>query len=231
MVWPAVIGAAAAIAGGVLGNRAAAGEASANRDFQADQYARRYQITMSDMKTAGLNPMLAYSQGVGSSPSGSMAAQGDLGGSSAGALIAQASLRKASAKQQNTQAAVNISSAKNLNQDTILKKQQTRETSARTTKAIQETASEFQRGIHIASQNQLTQSQNRRVDSEISALAARTSITKDQQRLLKLEIERMVKTGSGPVGKTIDDIMKSIPSSAKGLKAWLDKQITFTRTK
>lgn len=39
--------------------------------FSAQQYATRYQTTVEDMKKAGLNPMLAYSQGAGSAPSSS----------------------------------------------------------------------------------------------------------------------------------------------------------------
>ena len=38
--------------------------------FSAQQFATRYQTTVADMKAAGLNPMLAYSQGGGSPPSG-----------------------------------------------------------------------------------------------------------------------------------------------------------------
>ncbi len=101
----AAIGAAAAIGGGILGNAAARSEASRNRDWQAQMYGQRYQITMDDMRRAGLNPMLAYSQGVGSSPSGSMAAQGDFGGGTAGNLAAQADIR-------NSQANLNKQSAK-----------------------------------------------------------------------------------------------------------------------
>ncbi len=96
-IWvAAAIGAAAAIGGGLLGGAAGKKEASKLRDWQAQQYAQRYQVTMADMRAAGLNPMLAYSQGPGQAPSG---AQGDISGisggfSSAGALAAQANIRK-----------------------------------------------------------------------------------------------------------------------------------------
>lgn len=215
MVWPAIIAAGAAVAGGILGNRAAAGQASQNRDFQADQYARRYQITMADMRQAGLNPMLAYSQGPGSSPSGSTAAQGDFGGSAASNALSQMKIRSSQTK-------VNISSAKNLQADTKLKAEQTK-------KVKEETHTEFQRRQHVGAQAALTESQNRRIDSEIKSITAKTNLTRDQQRLLKTEIIRMIKTGSGPVGKTIDDITKSIPSSAKALGRWLRSQFTITK--
>jgi len=42
-------------------------------EFSAQQYATRYQTTVKDLSQAGLNPMLAYSQGAGSAPSGQQA--------------------------------------------------------------------------------------------------------------------------------------------------------------
>jgi hypothetical protein len=47
-----------------------AAQAQLNRDFQADQSATSYQRATKDMQAAGLNPMLAYSQGGASTPSG-----------------------------------------------------------------------------------------------------------------------------------------------------------------
>jgi hypothetical protein len=41
--------------------------------FSAQQYANRYQTTVKDIQAAGLNPMLAYSQGAGSAPTGQQA--------------------------------------------------------------------------------------------------------------------------------------------------------------
>jgi len=69
-----------AIGGGVLGYLGAR-EANASREniadranaFSAQQYATRYQTTVKDLSQAGLNPMLAYSQGAGSAPSGQQA--------------------------------------------------------------------------------------------------------------------------------------------------------------
>lgn len=114
----AAIGAAAAIGGGLLGGSMSKSEASKLRDWQADQYARRYQITMSDMRAAGLNPMLAYSQGPGTSPSGTMADMSAVGrGFAAGGEMA-------------AQANVRTSSAKNLNQQTELAKEQEKKTRA-----------------------------------------------------------------------------------------------------
>lgn len=49
-------------------NQANAQIAQANNAWSAQQFATRYQTTTKDMQAAGLNPMLAYSQGGGSPP-------------------------------------------------------------------------------------------------------------------------------------------------------------------
>lgn len=69
----AFIGSLVSFAGGLLSNRSNRKEASANRRFQEHQSNTAYQRGVEDMKKAGLNPALAYSQGGASTPSGSQA--------------------------------------------------------------------------------------------------------------------------------------------------------------
>lgn len=75
---PALIAGAASLAGGVLGNRAAAGQARKNRKFQERMRNTQWQAAVSDMRDAGINPALAYSKGPAASPGGSMASQNDV---------------------------------------------------------------------------------------------------------------------------------------------------------
>jgi len=59
--------------GAAIGAGSASAIASSNRKFQERMFKTRYQMTMADMKAAGLNPMLAANLGAGQPPQGSMA--------------------------------------------------------------------------------------------------------------------------------------------------------------
>lgn len=83
------MGAIGAIGGSVIGTAGNLWGASKQNTFNAEQalkqmlfqeraYKNRYQWQVEDMKKAGLNPALAYSQGAGSSPSGASAQSADL---------------------------------------------------------------------------------------------------------------------------------------------------------
>lgn len=95
--------AAGAAAGSIIGS---AGTAISNWKLQQDaqkhqirMYKRRYQWTMDDMREAGLNPILAYSQGPGSAGSTPMASVPDFGASLSRGLEAGANVAKKSSEK------------------------------------------------------------------------------------------------------------------------------------
>ena len=100
------LGALGGSAAGYLGqqqtNAANAEMAQKQMDFQAQQSATSWQRGVTDMKAAGLNPMLAYSQGGASSMQGSSAVMGNSLGAAANSARDAASTISAIQQQQKT---------------------------------------------------------------------------------------------------------------------------------
>lgn len=113
----AILTAAAPLVGGALGfagnertNASNAHQAAANRDFQERMSSTSYQRAVADMKAAGLNPALAYSQGGASSPGGAQATMtnslaGGGGAAEAGLRIQEIQNMKATREATQAQAA------------------------------------------------------------------------------------------------------------------------------
>lgn len=128
----AIAGGVSSIIGGMLSNSAASHAATVANQRNIYNYQHRYQWAMDDMQKAGLNPMLAATQGIGGSINGASAlsanynlGEGVTSGLSAGAAVNSAKAAKKQAdtssrladgtiNKLNSDIALNASSAKNL---------------------------------------------------------------------------------------------------------------------
>lgn len=101
--------------------------------FSADMFQKRYQMTVEDMKAAGLNPMLAYMQGAGGQPSSSAAS---VAGSEIQGGVNQT--RLASAQEANINADTEKKAAEkdNITTDTLVKSGMPAKIAAETTLAL-----------------------------------------------------------------------------------------------
>ncbi|WNK14369.1 MAG: DNA pilot protein [Microvirus sp.] len=153
LVAPA-IGGIASYYGQKQTNMSNAQQAQAQMDFQADQTGSSYQRGVADMKAAGLNPMLAYSQGGASSGGGAQASMGNELGAGANSAMSIAQ-----ARQQMAQSQAQI---ENINADTGNKEQQTTNLESENLYTLARTSTEgsrqheiIQRIAQIALDNQL----------------------------------------------------------------------------
>lgn len=176
--------------GGERANDASADQAQANRDFQERMSNTAYQRAVTDMKSAGLNPMLAYSQGPASTPGGAQAEMKNTLGPAANTALSTVRLREEvaslQAQREKTLAETRLvnNQASNVAADTIVKETQVPQIQAST-------------GHSLASTKQ--------IDFQIKNLEV-------QNKKLHAEIENL-----GKDGYRIDALVQNIFAQTKNL--------------
>ena len=206
--------------------------------FNADQYARRYQIQTADMKAAGLNPMLAASQGAGSGASSGI--------SSTSGTFSQGAAVASQAKLNNAQVA-------NINADTANKAAQGRLIEAQTQAAlgsaqasvssstladnqaveiasrlpyVENKAKATVEGLELTNQNLI--SQKMEIDQRVRVLSQTLEKLRLENKITQADIDAINRTGG--VGRIARELKPAsdigsdwVPSPSKFIKSLRSK--------
>lgn len=180
--WAPVLGAAASGIANYVGtnqqNAANAQQAQQQMDFQKEMSNTSYQRGMADMKSAGLNPILAYSQGGASTPGGAQASMNsDIGEGANSAFSAAQTI------QQMQSAAAGIEKT---HADTSVSEQQAALIAA-------QRKSELNRPENIAADTVLKGKHTERGEAEIRATLLRSQLLRETMEDQKSEISSAAK--------------------------------------
>jgi hypothetical protein len=183
------IGAAASLFGGKKQNEQNAQMAQQQMDFQERMRKTQYQTAVADLKAAGLNPMLAYSQGGAGTPQGATAQLGNPLGE-AGNSAREAAMAVANFKQLQTQ--------------NVLTQEQAEATAAGAQQSRSQTANIDADTIDKVNKNKATGKFGNMQDTLLRDIqnradqAATSSAYQAEQTRYTQQLTRLAKSGSAP---------------------------------
>jgi len=183
------IGAAASLFGGKKQNEANADQARQQMAFQERMRATQYQTAVADLKAAGLNPMLAYSQGGAGTPQGATAQMGNPLGE---------------AGNSAREAAMAVANFKQLQAQNVLTKEQADATGASAQQSRSTTANIDADTIDKINKNKATGKYGNMQDTLLRDIQNRAdqAVTNSAQQAAQTrytnELTRLAKSGSAP---------------------------------
>jgi hypothetical protein len=183
------IGAASSLIGGQQQNSANQAMAQDQMDFQERMRKTQYQTTVADLKAAGLNPMLAYSQGGAGTPQGATAQMGNPLGE-AGNSAREAAMAIAQFNQLRTQNILTQEQAEATAADANLKKDTSAYTQAQTAREL----------AQMPGYGKFGQFRDAQIDQlrTSSALQGAQDLQARAQTRYTNELTSLAKTGSAP---------------------------------
>lgn len=133
----AVVSGGLSFLGGKAANKETAASTQAQLEFQERMARTRYQMTMADMKAAGLNPILAYKQGAVSPPTGTSYQAQNVGAAAASAFgtgtsaMAQHNVMKETLRNMQADTTKKYNETDKLSSEIVKTNQETRESLSR----------------------------------------------------------------------------------------------------
>lgn len=230
MAWAAVagaaIGAGASIAGQYFANKQARGAVNRQIAFQREAYQHRYQWQMDDMRRAGLNPILSYSQGPPAAPAGASYTPQNIMRDVPQYVSSAVQAYRASNEAQRMKA-----ETKNIQEDTKYKGEQIKTEQTKQRQIWSDTQLKNAQGVLTSTQVQQSRSASALAESQTVINKFRALIAEEKTKVAKAggkaaeHEEEIWKTAYGRFLKWLDVTGRSLnpfASSAKSLRGLSD---------